>query len=679
MPSDNKFEIVVDLIDKVTPGLGLIGKGLLGLGGGLITGGIAATGVAVSGLTAGLGLAVSEAMEAEENLAQLNAVIASTGGAAGVSAEMATDLADSLSLVSRYSDDAIIEGENMLLTFTNLSQDVFPDVTQTMVDMSTALGQDLTASAMQLGKALQNPVDGAAALKRVGVNVTDEMINMLKAIMGDNEALDKMSKDAAKASKSLTPLNNDITIATQKLKEMEASGKASESQLMSERAKIQEATEKLEYAHAAIEQYNRAKAEWESGMYKGMTEEQRLMEAQKVLLGELQTEFGGSAEAAGKTFAGQLDILKNTMSNVAEEAGTVLLPILTTSLQSIAPILIDLAKNFAAFVSSDQFKGWLTETATFVQSQLLPAIMAFADFAKTYLLPAFVDFVSWMSANLFPALQMLFEWIATNIPPAMQAFAAFWTQTLIPAVKAFWEFIKPFVTSVVEFFTKTIPNAIAQLRNLWESDFMGISSFVKGFFEQIQLIFKLWQAAFSGDWYKFGQILREIVSNGWNTIVGVIKGLLGTIKTLFIKTDWAALGKAILQGIADGLGAFVGILRDAAINAAKAALDAMKGFLGIQSPSKVMEKQVGFQMAAGIKKGLMSGLAGMSTSVTTGLSAFVPAMAAAVSVAAPVGAPVGGGVAAQVIINYQPTISFADEYELEHRLKPVIERAMRRR
>lgn len=51
--------------------------------------------------------------------------------------------------------------------------------------------------------------------------------------------------------------------------------------------------------------------------------------AQKVMLKELNTEFGGSAEAAGKTFAGSLQILKNNLEDVKEKIGSALLPMLS--------------------------------------------------------------------------------------------------------------------------------------------------------------------------------------------------------------------------------------------------------------------------------------------------------------------------------------------------------------
>jgi len=51
---------------------------------------------------------------------------------------------------------------------------------------------------------------------------------------------------------------------------------------------------------------------------KVLAESGRLMEAQRIILQELQSEFGGAAEAAGKTFAGQLRLLKATIGDLLE-------------------------------------------------------------------------------------------------------------------------------------------------------------------------------------------------------------------------------------------------------------------------------------------------------------------------------------------------------------------------
>jgi hypothetical protein len=52
--------------------------------------------------------------------------------------------------------------------------------------------------------------------------------------------------------------------------------------------------------------------------------------AQKIILAELETEFGGLARAIGETSEGKLQILQNNLGNTQEAIGTGLLPLLTS-------------------------------------------------------------------------------------------------------------------------------------------------------------------------------------------------------------------------------------------------------------------------------------------------------------------------------------------------------------
>ncbi len=135
-----------------------------------------------------LGSIVSKARDAQVAEAQTNAVLKSTGDVSGVTAEEVKKYADAIAGSSKFTDDQVQSGENMLLTFTNIGQDVFPQATQTIADMSAALGQDMTASAMQLGKALNDPIKGVTALRRVGVQLTDEQEKQVKAFMAAGDA-----------------------------------------------------------------------------------------------------------------------------------------------------------------------------------------------------------------------------------------------------------------------------------------------------------------------------------------------------------------------------------------------------------------------------------------------------------------------------------------------------------
>ena len=54
-------------------------------------------------------------------------------------------------------------------------------------DMSAVFGQDLSSSAVQLGKALEDPVEGLTALRRVGVSFTESQKELIKSLVEAGE------------------------------------------------------------------------------------------------------------------------------------------------------------------------------------------------------------------------------------------------------------------------------------------------------------------------------------------------------------------------------------------------------------------------------------------------------------------------------------------------------------
>jgi hypothetical protein len=113
--------------------------------------------------------------------------------------------------------------------------------------MSTALGTDLKSASIQVGKALQDPILGITALRRVGVNFNEEQQELIKTMVETGDVIG----------------------------------------------------------------------------------------AQKYILQELATEFGGSALAASRTFEGQTIQLKNEIGNLGEAIGDGLLPELTQAVSDI--------------------------------------------------------------------------------------------------------------------------------------------------------------------------------------------------------------------------------------------------------------------------------------------------------------------------------------------------------
>src|SRR5260221_250811 len=227
-------------------------------------------------LSGQIGDMFQQSMDAQAGLAQTNQVIKSTGDASGMTAQAVLDLATKYSHLTKFSDDTVQSASNMLLTFTNIGKNVFPQATKTVLDMSQALGQDTKNSAIQLGKALNDPLTGITALQRVGVTFTQGQKDSIKAMMQHGD----------------------------------------------------------------------------------------VASAQGVILKELQKEFGGSAEAAGKTFPGQLKILGQNFDDLKQNIGDAVMPVLSNLIGWVTS---------AAVPALGRFSDWFGKNAAPVLGQFKDA------------------------------------------------------------------------------------------------------------------------------------------------------------------------------------------------------------------------------------------------------------------------------------------------------------------
>ena len=245
--SKNRVDILIAAKDQASRQMNTIAKSAVGMAGTIKAAAVGALAyfggrAMISHVRESVRLYASQE-QAERKLAQ---VLYTTGGAAGYSARELIDHASALQRVTTYGDDAIIEAEALLATFTQVNDQVFRDATELALDMSVVLGQDLKSSIVQLGKALNDPVRGATALRRVGVSLTAQQMDQIKTLVEQN----------------------------------------------------------------------------------------RLYEAQRVILDELKTEFGGQARAAaGGT--GAFVQMANAVSDVREQFARGLMPMLTEAAQSI--------------------------------------------------------------------------------------------------------------------------------------------------------------------------------------------------------------------------------------------------------------------------------------------------------------------------------------------------------
>lgn len=180
--------------------------------------------------------------ESQNAEAQVRAGLLSTGNAAGRTFEQIRDSAAELQASTRFEDDAVLQMESVLLTFTRVRNDVFDSATKSIADMATRMNSDLKSAALQVGKALNDPIAGLTGLSKAGVQFSAAQKDSIKSMMQHGQMAD----------------------------------------------------------------------------------------AQRMILKELETQFGGSAAAARHTLGGAIEALKNNFGNLFELTNEQSAPFLST-------------------------------------------------------------------------------------------------------------------------------------------------------------------------------------------------------------------------------------------------------------------------------------------------------------------------------------------------------------
>lgn len=141
---------------------------------------------------AGLAVVIRNTIQAEQELAQLDAILRSTGNAAGFSRDQLVSMANQLSQSSIFSGGEIIEAQTRLLSYSGIIGENIPRAMQAVIDQSTRLGISVSQSAEIIGRALESPSKAAAALAQQGFGAafTEEVRETIKALEEQGRAAD---------------------------------------------------------------------------------------------------------------------------------------------------------------------------------------------------------------------------------------------------------------------------------------------------------------------------------------------------------------------------------------------------------------------------------------------------------------------------------------------------------
>jgi hypothetical protein len=109
--------------------------------------------------------------------------------------------------------------------------------------------------------------------------------------------------------------------------------------------------------------------EQQKAQIKALSDSGDIMGAQKIILAELQSQFGGSGAAFAKSFTGQLQLLQHELGTVGEEATMVVMPALQQMVDGFRELLPVVGPQLKAAIASVDWKAFaksLVDTITFL-------------------------------------------------------------------------------------------------------------------------------------------------------------------------------------------------------------------------------------------------------------------------------------------------------------------------
>lgn len=309
--------------------------------------------------------------------------------------------------------------------------------------------------------------------------------------------------------------------------------------------------------------------------------------------------------------------------------------VFTGLVQTIGPILSQIGTTFQTAFQP---------VVGMVQSQLLPALkplMGALQNIGNAIMPAIQPIASGL-ATVASIIVQTMSVIATAVTPVINNIAAL-IQAVLPAIQsafqiwgtyiqgvinAVFPFIQTVVTSVMNVVNAIISTVLAAINGDWSGVWEGIQNIVSSVWNGIQSIVSGAINAVSGVISSVLNGISGIFSSVWNGIKGAVSSAWSGITSAvssgvssmmnFITSipsrimgvfsgagSWLlSAGQNIIQGLINGIKNAIGGAISAVKDAVGGIIDGAKSLLGIASPSKVFDREIGRMIPAGLGRGV---------------------------------------------------------------------------
>lgn len=224
--------------------------------------------------------------------------------------------------------------------------------------------------------------------------------------------------------------------------------------------------------------------------------------------------------------------------------------------------------------------------------------------------------------SLIQAVIDLFPVIVTNITQQLPKIVESGLNLLVSLVNGIVQAIPQLIAMLPTIISTIVSTLTSMLPQIIQTGITLLNSLISGIINAIPQLVAALPQVLNAIITTITQNLPKIIQSGIELIGALISGLIQAIPSLIAavpqiisaiwdtitNTDWLSLGKNIIDGVIQGVKNAASSLINVFKDLASSALDAVKEFFGIASPSKVMRDQVGKMIPAGMAIGVEEGM-----------------------------------------------------------------------
>ena len=304
----------------------------------------------------------------------------------------------------------------------------------------------------------------------------------------------------------------------------------------------------------------------------------------------------GSPEQLATAVTTFLGNVTNAIGQLAPQILTGITTLLETLIPQIASMLFDLLPQLLRAITNliDKLFEMVSNNKTAIRNAITQMIN---------------NIVIFITKNLPTILEMglvLITTLATGIADSIPQMLPVIVDCIFNIVDTIINNLDMIVTAAIEIILALANGLINALPKLLQRLPEIITSLVLAL-TQPEMLAKIIEGAITLI-FALASGLIKAIPDLIKAIPKIITGLVDGFKKMIKETDLLALGKNILQGILNGMVNFGTIVKDTIKKVGNKITSSIKSFFGIKSPSRLMSKEVGQQLTAGIAMGFEKGI-----------------------------------------------------------------------